>query len=102
MCYISSHLASNPCFSGLASDDKDIAEQTTVRDGELYTYMSITYVSRNCVLVPRGMILYFGGINNCCVRKDKELLKLRLIKRLQGVDRHCSLTSIFAFNFNST
>ena len=56
MCYISSHLASTPCFSGFASDGKDIAEQTTVRDGELYTYISITCVSRNNVLVPRGMI----------------------------------------------
>ena len=38
MYYVFSHLASTPCFSGLASDGKDIAEQTTVRDGELYTY----------------------------------------------------------------
>ena len=27
---------------------------------------------------------------------DKELLKLHLIKKLQEVDHHCSLTSIFS------
>ena len=62
MCYISSHLASNPCFSGLASDDKDIAEQTTVRDGELYTYVYEHHVcfKELCTCSQRNDFVFWG------------------------------------------
>ena len=54
MCYISSHLASTPCFSGFASDGKDIAERTTVKDGELYIYKHHLRFKEQCTCSQRN------------------------------------------------